>query len=210
MKKALAAILIAIASLLFTSALGLATIALSDFPYIADVYLLNISESSGLPREVVSENYSAMMDYLSPFSEQDFSLPTLTHSQKADFHFAEVKTIFKNTYLLGFVSALLLAILFIKKSVSKSVLRLSGAITLTIPAILGIAAFMDFDSAFLFFHSELFATNTWVFDSKLDSIINILPVDFFLHCAILIMLFWIGGAAAQMAIGNHKKKSCNI
>ena len=209
MKKALAGILIAILALLFTTALGLAVIQLTGIPYIADVGLLNISENTALPREEIIANYSAMMDYLSPFSDKEFYLPTLAHTPKADFHFAECKTLFRNTYILGFVSALLLAILFIKKSVSKSVLRLSGAITLTLPAVIGIFALTNFDSAFLLFHTSFFATNTWLFDSKLDSIINILPALFFMHCAILIMIFWIGGAVAQLAIGNRIKKSRN-
>ena len=210
MKKALAGTMLAILILLFTTALGLAVIQLTDFPYIIDVDMLNISENTGLPRNEIIANYSAMMDYLSPFSEAEFTLPTFSHSQKADFHFAECKTLFKNAYLLGFVSALFLAILFIKKSVSKSVLRLSGAITLTLPAVIGIVALTDFDSAFLLFHTEFFATKTWLFDSKLDSIINILPASFFMHCVILIMIFWIGGAAAQLIIGNLMKKSRNI
>lgn len=207
MKKALAGALIAVLTLLFTSALGLAVIQLTAFPYIADIDFLNISENSGLTRSEIIDNYSAMMDYLSPFTENGFSLPTLTHSQKADFHFAEVKTLFRNAYLLGFVSALFLAVLLIKKSVSRSVFRLSGTITLTLPAIMGIIALTDFDSAFLLFHTEFFSTKTWLFDSKLDSIINILPVHFFMHCVILIMLFWIGGACALLAIGNRKMKS---
>lgn len=210
MKKALAGTLLAILTLIFTTALGLAVIQLTDLPYIIDVDLLNISENTGLPRSEIMANYSAMMDYLSPFSEAEFALPTLSHSQKADFHFAEVKTLFKNAYLLGFVSALFLAILFIKNSVSKRVLRLSGAITLTLPAVIGIFALTNFDSAFLLFHKSFFETNTWLFDSKLDSIINILPATFFMHCVILIMMFWIGCAVAQIIIGNYMKKSRNI
>lgn len=201
MKRAIAGVLIAITVLVFTAALGLAVIHTTDFPFVLDIDLLKISEKSGLSREEILINYNAALDYLSPFTSNEFALPSLGYSAQSSFHFYECKNIFKVIYSLGLVSTFILVFLAYKKAVSKYTLRLSGTITLAIPGAIGVALLTNFDWFFTFFHSIFFAGETWQFDPKKDEIIRILPSEFFMHCAILIVLFWIAGAALQLKIG---------
>ena len=206
MNKAVAGILIAITVLIFTTALGLAVIHTTDFPYVLDIDLLHIGETAKLSRGEMLLNYNAMLNYLSPFSNKPFSLPTLGYTEVASSHFADCKVIFNIVYLLGLISGIILAFLAFNRSVSKRILRISGTVTLAIPAVIGAAMFTNFDWAFNLFHSVLFADATWLFDPKLDEIINILPSAFFMHCGIFIALFWVGGAALQLSIGYSKRK----
>ena len=67
MKKTIFGVILAVVSLLFTTALGLAVIQITDFPYVMDIGLLNISEKTGFPRDELLANYNAVMDYLSHF-----------------------------------------------------------------------------------------------------------------------------------------------
>jgi len=156
MKRAIAGSLVAICVLLFTTALGLALITITDFPYVTDIGVLKISENTGLTREEILLNYHAVISYLSPFSNAEFTLPTLGYTEKASFHFAECKTLFNEVYLVGLVSGLILAFLAIKKAVSKKTLKLSGIITLLIPILLAVALMTDFDRAFYFFPFDIF------------------------------------------------------
>ena len=206
MKRAVSGFLLAITVLIFTTALALAVIHISDLPYVIDIDLLNISEKSKLSQEEILLNYNAMLDYLSPFSSKAFSLPTLRYTDKASYHFAECKTIFNTVYLLGLISGLILLILAINNALSRKTLKASGAITLAVPAVIGIAVLTNFDWAFNLFHSLLFADSTWLFNPKLDEIINILPSKFFMHCAYTIALFWVAAAAWQLKIGYSKRK----
>ena len=206
MKRTIAGILLAITVLIFTTALGLAVIHITDFPYVLDIDLLNIGETAKLSRGEMLLNYNAMLDYLSPFSSKAFSLPTLGYTEVASGHFADCKVLFNTLYLLGLISGIILALLAINRSVSKRVLRISGTITLAIPAVIGAAMLTSFDWSFNVFHSILFADSTWLFDPQLDEIINILPSAFFMHCGIFIALFWVGGAALQLSIGYSKQK----
>ena len=64
MKKTIFGVILAVVSLLFTTALGLAVIQITDFPYVMDIGLLNISEKTGFPRDELLANYNAVMDYL--------------------------------------------------------------------------------------------------------------------------------------------------
>ena len=62
---------------------------------------------------------------------------------------------------------------------------------------IGALAALDFDRAFVVFHSIFFPGKTnWVFDWYRDPIIRVLPQDFFRNCAIL-----IGVGLVTMAVG---------
>ncbi|MBP8640253.1 MAG: TIGR01906 family membrane protein [Oscillospiraceae bacterium] len=201
MKRAIAGFLLAMTVLVFTTALALAVIHIFDFPYIVDIDLLNISESSKISREEIMLNYNAMLDYLSPFSSKPFALPTFEYTQVATYHFAACKLLFNTVYLLGLISGLLLAYIYINRMVSKSTLKISGAITLTIPAAIGAGMLTNFDWTFNLFHSILFTESSWQFNPELDEIIKILPSSFFMHCSVLMTFFWLCGAAIQLLIG---------
>jgi len=207
MKKAIACFLVAITVLLLSTSLGLAVIHITDFPYRFDISYLKISEKSGFSRAVILQNYDAIIDYLSPFSEKEFSLPTMAYTARASFHFTEVKAVFNYIYILGAASALILAIMTAAKSVSKKTLRISGAVTLAFPVIIASAALIDFERTFDIFHELFFNGATWIFDPQTDEFISILPSEFFLHCGLFITLFLLAAALFQLKIGYYKKKA---
>ena len=66
-------------------------------------------------------------------------------------------------------------------------------------AVGGLAA-LDFDRAFVIFHSIFFpGKDNWIFDWQTDPIILFLPQDFFRNCALLILgllLLWCGALIA--------------
>ncbi len=210
MKIAVTGTLIAAAVLFFTTAFGLALIHITDFPYTADIDYLNITESAGMSRDEILMNYNAIMDFLSPFSDKEFKLPTISYTEKAGRHFADCKPLFDSVYFLGATSALILAILAVKKPIGRRTLKVSGAITLAIPALLVAAVAIDFDRTFNLFHKVFFEGETWLFDPEVDNFIKIMPMEFFMHCAIFIALFWVLGAAVQMVIGCSNRKACKF
>ena len=205
MRKFAAGALLAVLVLLFTTALGLAFIHLTDFPYSSDIDKLNICETSGFSREEIMQNYNAMLQYLSPFSTAKFYLPTMKYSVSGSYHFSQCKALFNIVYLLGFASAIFLVILFAKKVVSRLTLRISAIITILIPLLLNCAFSMNTDKAFEVFHLILFEGKSWIFDPKLDEIIKILPVDYFVHCAYFLAALWFVGATVQFAFSSSKE-----
>ncbi|MEM5767034.1 MAG: TIGR01906 family membrane protein [Bacillota bacterium] len=197
--KTLVAVLLAVCTLLFSAALGLAVIHVTGFPFTVDVDYLDITGTSGLTRTEIFENYDAVMAYLSPLSSADLALPTLGWTEVSTGHFADVKYVFNALYLLGAVSALILLLLTKCRAATREVLRLSGGLTLLVPAIIGGAVAVQFDRAFELFHAIFFAGDTWLLDPQKDEIIKILPSTFFLHCALFIAAFWVIAAAIQFA-----------
>jgi integral membrane protein (TIGR01906 family) len=72
--------------------------------------------------------------------------------------------------------------------------------------IAGLAA-MDFDRAFVTFHHLFFpGKSNWIFDPRVDEIINVLPEVFFMNCAILIVviMFVLCAVAILFDLFRHR------
>ncbi len=185
-----------ILSLFLSTALGLGFIHLSGFPYTRDIDALNISENTGLSKGEILANYKAVTEFLSPFSSGEFGLPSLKYSQMGASHFYDCKLIFNAVYVLGAVSAFGILFAALRKKLNNpKILSLGAAVTVFVPAVLISAILINFDLVFNRFHALFFKDGTWILDPDVDEIINILPEDFFMHCAVVIVVFWLAAAA---------------
>lgn len=201
-------ILFGILCLIATTAIGLALIHASHTLYSVCLDVFDIPGYSGFSREECLVNYDAVMKFLSPFNHSEFDLPIMTYSQSGAQHFADCRPIFNGIYLLG---SICLALAFIigpagKKKFGKSLFRISGITTIAVPAVFLCAVTIDFDAAFVLFHKVFFSNDMWLFDPSTDPIIDILPEEFFLVCAVFIAAIWIISAVLQLIYSKRKKK----
>jgi integral membrane protein (TIGR01906 family) len=175
-------------TLLFISAGVIITINFRPLYYL-DIKLLDIVKDSGYSKGEILENYNALIDYCSPFFTGSLKFPTFEASQSGLQHFAEVKNIFVSFYYIGIVTLVFGITVMIQKHKNREFgyLLVSGVTSVVLPALLGIYMSMDFDRAFLLFHKLFFRNDYWIFDPVTDPVIMILPEDFFLHCAIMII-----------------------
>ena len=158
--------------------------------YYLDINLLHIEEDSGLTRDIIKENYDALIDYSSPFFKGDLAFPTLPSSENGLIHFAEVKDIFTDFYLLGAITLVIGIIIIIRKKNNKDIsyLLVTAISAVVLPAILAAFLAIDFDRTFLLFHKLFFSNDYWLFDPAKDPVITILPDTFFMHCALMIIV----------------------
>lgn len=206
LKLILGGVLLSLPVLLLATACGLGLLHISDLLYRLDIRWLEIEAVSGLAKQEILKNYHAVMQYLSPFSNAAFSLPSLKFSAEGAAHFEDTKRIFMGVYLAGGFSGVLLAVLKKAKLLTRAVCRSAGIATLVLPGLMLGAMTLDFDTAFVVFHKVFFpgATN-WLFDYAVDPIITILPEAFFLHCAIFIVLCWVTAAICLLRVGSKAK-----
>jgi integral membrane protein (TIGR01906 family) len=157
--------------------------------YYMDIDVLNIEESSGLNKNELRANYDYVITYLTQNKTEEFNLPTLPSSDKGKIHFKEVKVIFDKLKIMLAVSILISIIGVIINNKHKKInyLLTSSILLLVLPVILLIPFLINFDKSFTAFHEIFFNNDYWLFDIKYDPIINILPQDFFFHCALLII-----------------------
>lgn len=202
LKKVFVALPLALAMLILSIALGLGVIHLTNFIYYIDIEALDIPANSGYSRDVILENYHAVMDYLSPFCTEEFHLPSMAYSNPGAIHFEECKVIFNQIYLWGAIAFIFVSLMFLFYK-DRLTYRVAGVLTLALPLAVVAAIAINFDKAFVLFHKLLFDNMNWVFDPRYDPIITILPEEFFMHCGIFIALFVILGALVLILRRKH-------
>ena len=165
-------------------------------------------EEYGLPRAEIETAYNEMMDFCLGRREE-FSAGALAFSQSGADHFADVRGLFllDLRVLLAALGLLLGALALCQMKRVRPHRFLGRGPGLWAAAGLGTAfltvgglAALDFDRAFVIFHSLFFpGKDNWIFDWRADPIILFLPQDFFRNCALLILgllLLWCGALIA--------------
>lgn len=180
-------------------------------------------ENWGLTEGEIKTAYDEMMDFCLG-KREDFSAGVLAFSQSGADHFADVRGLFLlDLQVLRASLALLLAALVICKMKGVRPYRFLGrgpglwaaaGLGIVFLIIGGLAA-LDFDRAFVIFHSIFFpGKDNWIFDWQTDPIILFLPQDFFRNCALLILallLVWCGCLiGADLWAGKRGKKAGNL
>lgn len=171
---------------------------------IPRIQMLNENYSGSL----IKNNYDILIDYLNPFYNGKLVLDRLPMSTFGEFHFYEVKLIFNLIYILMFTTFLLGLIIFYVQYKKRDFkyLKLASIMTFVIPVILGIPFILDFNKAFVAFHEIAFSNDYWLFDPRIDPVINILPEWFFMYAAFLILIIMIIFAAIAFFTGKFLKK----
>ena len=203
MKKSLLSLLCALCVFFFllTASIGL-PIYVRPF-YYAHIDAFELERVSGYSEAEIREAYDEVLDYLT-LPGKEFSTGVLPHSAEGKAHFEDCKVLFDLNASILIGSGLALAVLFFLRKkwgpyrIGKhSAAFWAAVLSLTAPIMIGCLAALDFDRAFVIFHSIFFPGKTnWVFDWYADPIIRVLPQEFFMDCAIL-----IGVGLITMAVG---------
>ena len=186
---------------LLTASIGL-PIYIRPF-YYAHIEAYDLEAVSGYSEAQIREAYDEVLDYLT-LPGKPFGTGELPHSADGEAHFADCKVLFDLNASILLISGAVLAVLFAMRK-RWGAYRLgkhsapfwAAVLAVTAPILIGALAAIDFDRAFVIFHSIFFPGKTnWVFDWFTDPIIRVLPQEFFRNCAIL-----IGGGLVTMAGG---------
>lgn len=184
--------------------------------YYAHIGPMRLCEQTGLSEEEIKTAFDEMMDFC--LGGEEFSTGVLKWSEEGKSHFEDVRKLFLlDLDVLAACAILLIATAAIIRIRGWRPGRLlgrgfpfwAGAGLGGAFLIVGGLAATDFDRAFVIFHTLFFpGKDNWIFDPWKDEIINILPQDFFMHCAILILAILILGCIALMVLDFvlHKGK----
>ena len=200
---------IGIIGTIFLISLGLVFAINFRFLYYADIDWFQIEKLSGLSVPVIKQNYNTLIDYCSPFYQGELQFPSLTASEAGLSHFAEVKDLFHIFYITLVASLFVLFIAFISK-IRKGQYRfllVTSITAIVLPIITLIGCAINFSKAFTLFHKIFFRNDNWLFDPATDPIITILPEEFFLQCAIVIIVTVFLGSLILYLSYRHKKEA---
>ena len=160
--------------------------------YLTVMEIENIPEASGYSREEILENYDALIEYNSLFFVGELEFPTLPMSEGGRIHFVEVKNIFVAIEIIGIVAFVLLGAytaysIKMRDRSALLTLRNTGILTVAVPAVVALGVAINWDAAFVIFHKIFFRNDLWIFNYNTDPVIRILPDEYFLACAIMII-----------------------
>lgn len=184
--------------------------------YYAHIGPLGLEGRTGLTRDEIKTAYNEMLDYCLG-GRPDFSTGVLQWSDSGRDHFTDVRVLFLLDLrvlacALGTLGALALLIWRGRMKPAQLLGRgpafWAGVGLGTVFLIVGALAALDFDRAFVIFHALFFpGKDNWLFDPRVDQIINILPQEFFRNCAILILAILVLGCAAFIVFDLAHTKS---
>lgn len=161
--------------------------------YYAHIEAMDLPEQSGYTAEEIKEAYDQVLDYLT-IPGREFGTGVFPHSQEGAAHFADCRVLFaldRNLLLISVACLLILQLLRKKYGPYRlgkhSAAFWAGILAVVLPILIGALAALDFDRAFVIFHTIFFpGKDNWIFSYRTDPIILVLPQDFFMHCAMLI------------------------
>lgn len=185
---------VAVALFILTFSIGLPI-------YIRPFYYSHIDALEWPPRfgwsyETVKAAYDEMITYCTlPFTE--FGTGELRYSESGASHFADCKGLFMLNIFAFVISGVIIVTLFILKKAGVfkllkpcgfDVTFFSAVGLLGVFGVIALLASADFSTAFTVFHTIFFpGKDNWLFNPNTDQIILILPKEFFMNCAILIV-----------------------
>ncbi|MBP5225513.1 MAG: TIGR01906 family membrane protein [Lachnospiraceae bacterium] len=149
------------------------------------IKLMKIPEETGYSFDVCKTNYDILIRYNQFFGPSTLRFTDdFVMSANGAYHFMEVKRIFTAAQITAMASAVLLVpgFIYAKKKNAWGFLKATIILTLAVLLFVGGALVIDGDAAFIAMHKILFTNDYWIFDPVKDSIINVLPEEFFLSC----------------------------
>ena len=214
MKKRLLSVLCAVCVFLFllTASIGL-PIYIRPF-YYAHIDAYELAERSGFSETEIRQAYDEVLDYLT-LPGREFGTGVMACSESAADHFRDCKVLFDlNAVILLISTAVILALSLLRRfgSVELNIGSRSGAFwgalsAVGFPLVIGALAALDFNRAFVIFHSIFFpGKDNWLFDWYADQIIRVLPQQFFMNCAILIGAGILVLSLGILAVTRNKVK----
>lgn len=158
------------------------------------------SEILSLPLDAILSDYNKIISFIRNPLIYNLRFENFSLSNNGLIHFFEVKTIFIYIFMIAFsilvffCAYLIYKNFFFQKTLLKGRLKRNlkifnkyfNIIMISTTLIIGSFILIDFESLFIKFHEILFNNDLWIFNSSTDSIINILPQNFFMLCSIII------------------------
>ncbi len=200
--KKLGSIALALVMMLFIISLSVVLTLNCRALYHLDMKLLDIPSYSGFSEELIRTNYDILIDYNNFWGPDELVFDGLAMSETGRIHFEEVKVIFEGFEYLCIAAGLVFimgAVLKIRKK-DFEFLKLGGILTIVIPSIIAALIGLNWQWVFVKFHEIAFNNDYWIFSYETDPVILMLPDEFFMHCALMIVAVTILLSIASIVI----------
>ena len=184
--------------------------------YYAHIDAMHLTEITPWSREEIQQAYDEMLDFC--LGKGEFSTGVMAWTDWGKAHFEDVKVLFLlDLRVMGISLAVLVCLLAAARLTGRRPRPIlnhgpgfwTGTGLAAVFLIIGGLAALDFQRAFVVFHTVFFpGKENWILDYHDDQIINVLPSEFFRNCAILILMLLILGCVVLVAGDLIYQKKC--
>ena len=182
--------------------------------YYAHIEALDMPYWTDLSADTIREAYDEVLDYLT-LPGGEFGAGVLKYSEEGASHFADCKKLFNlNLWAMLISAAVMITVLLLNKKGIVTIYNFRGFIppfwagvgTLSLFLTIGGLAAINFDVAFEVFHKLFFpGKDNWLFDPRLDPVIELLPQAFFRNGALFILALLLTTCIALVLRDRQKK-----
>lgn len=203
-------LLIVMAAVLIISASVAVPLVWRGFYYL-HIDALHLPEKTGWTAAEIRAAFDEMMDFC--VFREDFGTGVMKWSEEGRSHFADCELLFRLDFTVLAVALAGVLLLWHMGREYEAVsfgrrgpLFWAGAVPAVVfAAVAGLAA-LDFDRAFVIFHSLFFpGKSNWIFDYRVDEIILVLPQVVFRNYGILIVGLLLVLCAGLMLFDRQKR-----
>ncbi|MGL4761753.1 MAG: TIGR01906 family membrane protein [Sarcina sp.] len=160
------------------------------------------AKTLAIPFESLMIEYEKIIVYLRNPLITNLKFNYFTLSPNGQQHFFEVKMLLTYIFMLACsIGVFLIVYLTYKKFFFNKTLlhqkiktnlilckKYFNSIIISTVVCLGLFIIIDFNKVFIVFHNLLFDNDLWMFNETTDSIISILPENYFMLCAVFILI----------------------
>ena len=217
-------VLLAVALPLFLITGSVRIVSTSELLYDYGFDKYDIERRTGIPRAELDRAAESLIDY---FGNGDVRIDSRVNFGQGDvplykereiLHLVDVKSLFRlvndvEKGSFGFVAFFILLALAVRGwsylPLLWRTLLWSGAGTLVLVIVIGIATAISFDEVFLRFHLVSFANDLWLLDPRTHYLIQMFPQNFFLDATLAISAFVIvefGAILGAVWLFNRKAR----
>lgn len=161
--------------------------------YICSIGPLKLVQVTGVSSNHLISEYTNIVNYLENPFYHNLNFKYFTSSYSGILHFQDVKKLVmvNNSILLITVpiSFLIIIRMLNNQNLWEFILPIRTVAVFLI--FLSVMMFINFDGVFIGFHKLFFRNDYWIFDPKLDPIINALPDSYFALCFGFCLLIFI-------------------
>ncbi len=190
------------------------------FFYYIQIKTLHMEANTGWSYDTIKEAYDDVLNFLT-LPNHPFGTGELLWTESEMEHFADCKYLFNINLFVMIVSFVIvvtcdilnkLKAITLSRVKGHSVTLVAAFLPIAIVIVIGVCIVcVGFDEAFEVFHAIFFpGKENWTFNPKTEQIINVMPEEFFLNCAILIgvamVLFAVIFVIYDVVSYNKRKK----
>lgn len=198
--------LVALSVFLFLLSSGIVFVIFFEPLFQWSIGWFGLQMSTAMSTETLMHNYHVLIQYLTRPWISNLVMPDFPSSAQGLFHFMEVKRLFMVDFVVFAISGVtsVWSLRYLYRGGQLWQLLAPLRVLFLVPIVVVVALVSFFDVIFVKFHEVFFHNSAWIFDPRMDPIIEALPEQFFMLCFVIVFVWLLVGLGGVYVWAKRK------